>query len=55
MLLKHLHLVHFKNHSGADVSLGPQVNCFLGDNGSGKTTCFVLGTLSRCDPAPPSE
>ncbi len=37
MLLKHLHLVHFKNHSGADVSLGPQVNCFLGDNGSGKT------------------
>ena len=37
MRLEHLHLVHFKNHSGADVSLGPQVNCFLGDNGSGKT------------------
>ena len=37
MRLEHLHLVHFKNHSGADVRLGPQVNCFLGDNGSGKT------------------
>ena len=37
MRLEHLHLVHFKNHSGADLSLGPQVNCFLGDNGSGKT------------------
>ena len=37
MRLEHLHLVHFKNHSGADITLGPQVNCFLGDNGSGKT------------------
>lgn len=37
MRLEHLHLVHFKNHAGADLSLGPQVNCFLGDNGSGKT------------------
>lgn len=37
MRLDHLHLVHFKNHAGADLSLGPQVNCFLGDNGSGKT------------------
>ena len=37
MRLEHLHLVHFKNHSGADLDLGPQVNCFLGDNGSGKT------------------
>jgi len=37
MRLEQLHLVHFKNHSGAELSLGPQVNCFLGDNGSGKT------------------
>jgi DNA replication and repair protein RecF len=37
MRLEQLHLVHFKNHSGADLALGPQVNCFLGDNGSGKT------------------
>ena len=37
MRLEHLHLVHFKNHAGADLNLGPQVNCFLGDNGSGKT------------------
>ncbi len=37
MRLEELHLVHFKNHAGADLTLGPQVNCFLGDNGSGKT------------------
>lgn len=37
MQLEELHLVHFKNHSSADLSLGSQVNCFLGDNGSGKT------------------
>ena len=37
MRLKELHLVNFKNHRGADLVLGNQVNCFLGDNGSGKT------------------
>ena len=37
MQLEELHLVHFKNHSSADLTLGSQVNCFLGDNGSGKT------------------
>ena len=34
MRLKELHLVNFKNHRGADLVLGNQVNCFLGDNGS---------------------
>ena len=32
MRLKELHLVNFKNHRGADLVLGNQVNCFLGDN-----------------------
>ena len=37
MQLEHLHLLHFRNHSELDLSFGPQVNCLLGDNGSGKT------------------
>ena len=41
MRLKELHLVNFKNHRGADLVLGNQVNCFLGDNGSGKTNVWT--------------
>lgn len=37
MVLEHLHLHHFKNHVGSDLTFGKQVNCLLGDNGSGKT------------------
>ncbi|HAW72707.1 MAG TPA: DNA replication and repair protein RecF [Flavobacteriales bacterium] len=37
MLLQDLHLHHFRNHSGSDLVFGKQVNCLLGDNGSGKT------------------
>lgn len=37
MVLEHLHLHHFKNHVGSDLAFGNQVNCLLGDNGSGKT------------------
>ena len=37
MQLQQLHLHHFRNHSGSDLTFGPQVNCLLGDNGSGKT------------------
>ena len=41
MRLEHLHLVHFKNHSGADLSLGPQVNCFLGDMEVERSMCSM--------------
>ncbi len=37
MVLEQLHLHHFKNHIGSDLAFGSQVNCLLGDNGSGKT------------------
>ena len=37
MVLEQLHLHHFKNHIGSDLSFGSQVKCLLGDNGSGKT------------------
>ncbi|TNF27499.1 MAG: DNA replication and repair protein RecF, partial [Bacteroidetes bacterium] len=38
MYIKQLSLVHFKNISGADLHLGRKFNCFVGNNGSGKTT-----------------
>ena len=37
MVLEQLHLLHFKNHKGSDLTFGTQVNCLVGDNGSGKT------------------
>lgn len=37
MVLEQLHLHNFKNHTGSDLTFGSQVNCLLGDNGSGKT------------------
>jgi DNA replication and repair protein RecF len=37
MTLDQLHLLFFKNYDAADLSLSPGINCFIGDNGSGKT------------------
>jgi DNA replication and repair protein RecF len=37
MTLDQLHLLFFKNYDEADLSLSPGINCFIGDNGSGKT------------------
>lgn len=37
MLLENLHLLFFKNYEEADVQFSPHINCFVGDNGSGKT------------------
>jgi DNA replication and repair protein RecF len=38
MQLTSLHLVHFKNIGQLDIELSPVVNCFLGNNGEGKTS-----------------
>ena len=35
--LASLSLLHFRNHHEAEVDLGPEVNCFVGPNGVGKT------------------
>lgn len=35
--LARLNLLHFRNHREAEVGLGPEVNCFVGPNGVGKT------------------
>lgn len=50
MLVRHLTLSHFRNHSATDVALNPGVNLLVGFNGQGKTN-FVeaiayLATLS---------
>jgi DNA replication and repair protein RecF len=37
MLLENLHLLYFKNYEEADIRFSPHINCFVGDNGSGKT------------------
>ncbi len=37
MTLDHLHLLFFKNYDEASLDLSPGINCFIGDNGSGKT------------------
>lgn len=37
MTLDQLHLLFFKNYDEANLALGPGINCFIGDNGSGKT------------------
>jgi DNA replication and repair protein RecF len=37
MTLDQLHLLFFKNYDEANLSLSPGINCFIGDNGSGKT------------------
>jgi DNA replication and repair protein RecF len=37
MHLQKLHLVQFKNYKELILSLSPEINCFIGENGSGKT------------------
>lgn len=49
MHLKQLSLINFKNISGMDVRLGAKFNCFVGNNGSGKTTVLdAVHYLSMC-------
>ncbi|MCK4879820.1 MAG: AAA family ATPase, partial [Bacteroidales bacterium] len=37
MHLKTLSLVNFKNYEQVDISLSAKINCFVGENGVGKT------------------
>lgn len=37
MNLESLHLLFFKNYEEATLNFSPHINCFVGDNGSGKT------------------
>ncbi len=49
MHLKHLHLINFKNIIQAELTFLPGINCFVGDNGAGKTNVLdALYYLSFC-------
>ncbi len=37
MIIKQLSLINFKNHSEQSFDFSPQINCFVGNNGVGKT------------------
>lgn len=44
-----LSLINFKNYKQADLSLSPDINCFIGQNGAGKTNVLdAIHYLSMC-------
>lgn len=49
MKLKSLHILNFKNHSEANFDFEKDVNCFVGNNGAGKTNLLdAIHYLSFC-------
>src|ERR1051326_9389408 len=49
MFLEKLSLINFKNYAEAELSFSPSVNCFAGNNGSGKTNLLdAIHYLSFC-------
>jgi len=47
--LERLNLLHFRNHREAELHLGPEVNCFVGPNGVGKTNLLdAVHYLALC-------
>jgi len=49
MWLKHLQLINFKNYAELNLDFSPNINCFLGDNGQGKTNLLdAIHYLAFC-------
>ena len=49
MYLEKLKLINFKNYSEAEFEFSPKINCFIGDNGAGKTNILdAVYYLSFC-------
>lgn len=49
MILEHLSILNYKNIEQAELALSPNVNCFIGDNGMGKTNVLdAVYYLSFC-------
>jgi DNA replication and repair protein RecF len=47
--LQRLRVMHFRNHREMDLELGAEVNCFIGNNGVGKTNLLdAIHYLSLC-------
>ncbi len=55
MLLRKLSLINFKNITQEELLLGEGINCFVGDNGAGKTNIIdAIYYLSMCKSALPT-
>ena len=53
MYLKKLVLINFKNIAQAEITLSERLNCFVGDNGAGKTNVLdAVYYLSMSKSAP---
>ncbi len=49
MILENLSLVNFKNYESAEITFSEKINCFIGNNGSGKTNMLdAIHYLSLC-------
>ena len=49
MYLKNLKISNFKNYAEADLAFSEKINCFVGDNGEGKTNLLdAIYYLSFC-------
>ncbi len=49
MILKHLSVINYKNLEQVDITLSPKINCFIGNNGMGKTNLLdAVYYLSFC-------
>src|SRR5690554_7381723 len=49
LFVSKLSLINFKNYKQADLSLSPDINCFIGENGAGKTNVLdAIHYLSMC-------
>ncbi len=49
MKLTHLSIINYKNLEQVEISLSPKINCFIGDNGMGKTNLLdAVYYLSFC-------
>ena len=52
MILKRLSILNYKNIGQADLEFSPGVNCFIGQNGMGKTNLLdAIYYLSFCKSA----
>ena len=46
MFIKRLQMLNYRNYNVLDISLGPHVNVFMGDNAQGKTN--ILEGIYYC-------
>lgn len=41
MILKRISILNYKNLEQVELDFSPKMNCFIGQNGMGKTTCWM--------------